>query len=270
MSFLKELGESVKNSELTGFAAQLAYFFLLSLFPLLIFFVTLLSYLPFTEEDILSVIHDFAPGDTMNLIRSTLNEVMSKRNTGLLSFGLLATIWSASRGLHALIKSLNRAYDVEEERPFFIQIGVSILLTLALIFVFFIVLLLPVFGEQIGLYISSKLGFSNLFAVIWESIRWALTPFLLFIIFVVIYFLAPNKKISCTSAFPGAIFAAVGWVVVSFGFSYYVSNFGNYSATYGSIGGIIVLMVWLYLSGIIILIGGEVNALFQARKDNNC
>ncbi|MEI5908588.1 YihY/virulence factor BrkB family protein [Bacillus spongiae] len=270
LSFITELGERVKNSEVSGFAAQLAYFFLLSLFPLLIFLVTLLSYLPYTTEDILQVIEDFAPSETLILIRSTLNEVMEKGNTGLLSFGIIATIWSASRGLHAVIKSLNRAYEVEEERPFLMQIVVSMLLTLALIFVFFLVLLLPVFGEQIGFYISAELGFSRFFSIVWESVRWALTPFVLFVIFVVIYFLGPNKKIRCTSAFPGAIFASIGWVIVSYGFSYYVRIFANYSATYGSIGGVIVLMVWLYLSGIIILIGGEINALYQIRKGENC
>ncbi|MFD2680107.1 YihY/virulence factor BrkB family protein [Bacillus seohaeanensis] len=269
-NFLKKLFIKIKETDVTGLAAQLAYFFLLSLFPLLIFLVTLLPYLPFTQADILGVIRDFAPGESIAMIENTLKEILSNRNTGLLSFSIIATIWSASNGMNAVVKSLNRAYEVEETRTFIVARLMSMVLTLAMIFVFVIALLLPVFGKQIGVFLFTQFGFFDHFHTIWDRVRWTISPIILFIVFVGLYYFAPSKKIKCLSAFPGAIFATVGWVLVSLAFSYYVSNFGNYSATYGSIGGIIVLMIWFYLSGIIILVGGQINALVHIKEGKDC
>ncbi|MCA1060044.1 YihY/virulence factor BrkB family protein [Rossellomorea aquimaris] len=268
--FSKSLFSNISANDVTGLAAQIAYYFLLSLFPLLIFIVTLLPYLPVEQGDILGVVRDFAPGETMSMIEETLQDVMSNRNSGLLSISIIATIWSASNGMNAIVKSLNRAYEVEETRSFIATRLMSILLTFAMILVFVIALLLPVFGKQIGLFLFSQFGFSDQFLAIWNGIRWAISPIILFIIFVGLYYFAPSKRIKCLSAFPGAIFATLGWVLVSLAFSYYVGSFGNYSATYGSIGGIIVLMIWFYLTGIIIMIGGEINALVTIKDNDSC
>ncbi|UTE78250.1 YihY/virulence factor BrkB family protein [Rossellomorea sp. KS-H15a] len=268
--FSKSLFANISANDVTGLAAQIAYYFLLSLFPLLIFIVSLLPYLPFEQGDILGLVRDFAPGETMSMIEETLQDVMSNRNSGLLSVSIIATIWSASNGMNAIVKSLNRAYDVEETRSFIATRLMSILLTFAMILVFVIALLLPVFGKQIGLFLFSQFGFSDQFLTIWNGIRWAITPIILFIIFVGLYYFAPSKRIKCLSAFPGAIFATLGWVLASLAFSYYVGSYGNYSATYGSIGGIIVLMIWFYLTGIIIMIGGEINALVTIKDKDSC
>ena len=268
--FSKSLFSNISANDVTGLAAQIAYYFLLSLFPLLIFVVTLLPYLPVEQGDILGVVRDFAPGETMKMIDETLQDVMSNRNSGLLSISIIATIWSASNGMNAIVKSLNRAYEVSETRSFLVTRFMSILLTLAMILVFVIALLLPVFGKQIGVFLFSQFGFSEQFLAVWNGIRWAISPIILFIIFVGLYFFAPSKRIKCISAFPGAIFATLGWVLVSLAFSFYVGSFGNYSATYGSIGGIIVLMIWFYLTGIIIMIGGEINAIITIKENDSC
>lgn len=268
--FSKSLFSNISANDVTGLAAQIAYYFLLSLFPLLIFIVTLLPYLPIEQGDLLGLVRDFAPGETMSMIEETLQDVMSNRNSGLLSVSIIATIWSASNGMNAIVKSLNRAYDVEESRSFIATRFMSILLTLAMILVFVVALLLPVFGKQIGLLLFSQFGFSEQFLSVWNGIRWAISPIILFIIFVGLYYFAPSKRIKCLSAFPGAIFATLGWVLASLAFSYYVGSFGNYSATYGSIGGIIVLMIWFYLTGIIIMIGGEINALVTIKDKDSC
>ncbi|MGM0852405.1 MAG: YihY/virulence factor BrkB family protein [Bacillota bacterium] len=268
--FSKNLFSNISANDVTGLAAQIAYYFLLSLFPLLIFIVTLLPYLPVDQGDILGLVRDFAPGETMSMIEETLQDIMSNRNSGLLSVSIIATIWSASNGMNAIVKSLNRAYDVEETRSFIATRLMSILLTLAMILVFVVALLLPVFGKQIGLLLFSQFGFSEQFLTVWNGIRWAISPIILFIIFVGLYYFAPSKRIKCLSAFPGAIFATLGWVLASLAFSYYVGSFGNYSATYGSIGGIIVLMIWFYLTGIIIMIGGEINALVTIKDKDSC
>lgn len=264
------LWKRIVEDDVLGLAAQLAYFFLLSLFPLLIFLVTLFPYLPITQVEMLGVIADFAPGQTMVFIESNLNEIMSHQNGTLLSFGIIATVWSASNGLNAIIRALNKAYEVKESRSFFVARGMSIVFTFAMIIVFIIALLLPVFGKQIGLFLFAKFGLSSQFLAFWNMIRWLLSAIIIFIVFLVLYWIAPNKKFKCIDATPGAIFSTVSWLVVSSGFSYYVSNFGNYSAMYGSIGAVIVLMIWFYLSGIIIILGGEINALSSFLKDDNC
>lgn len=267
IEFVKLIVKRVGENDITGFAAQLSYFFLLSLFPMLIFLFTLLPYTPLTQQDIFHLIKDFAPQETYTMIQKTISGIMERRSGGLLSFGVIATLWAASKGMNALMKSLNRAYEVVEKRSFIVTRALSVGLTLALIFVFILALLLPVFGKQLGLFIFSYLGLSDAFLKIWSVIRWILTPVILFLVFLAVYYLAPNIKIKCASAVPGAIFASIGWIIVSLGFSFYVSNFGNYTAMYGSIGTIIIMMLWFYFSAIIIMIGGEINSYFTEKKD---
>lgn len=260
VKFIQGLVKNILDHDVTGMAAQLAYFFLLSLFPLLLFVITLLPYTPLEQQDFLGMIESYAPAEIYNLIDQTLQEILSNRSGGLLSIGIVGTLWSASNGLNALMRSLNRAYDVTEDRNFFIARGLAVVLTVAMILVFIIALILPVFGKQLGVLIFSTFGLSDVFLQIWTWIRWGITPLIIFIIFWIVFFFAPNMKITIRSAIPGALFSALGWIIVSFGFSQYVTQFGNYSATYGSIGAVIILMLWFYISGIIIIIGGEINS----------
>jgi membrane protein len=265
--FFQELIARIQHVDVTALGAQLAFFFLLSLFPLLIFMVTLLPYLNLQEDQLFNILRTYAPGEVYTLIDGTLDEVLSDRNGGLLSIGIIATIWSASNGMNALIKSLNRSYDLNETRPFYIARGISVIFTLLLIMLFVVALALPVFGEQIGTFLFSYLGYEQGFLGAWNQVRWTIPPVMIFIVFMLLYWIAPNRKLYLKSVIPGAIFATVGWIVVSLGFSLYVSSFANYSATYGSIGGIIVLMMWLYFSGTILMIGGQINAVMQERKE---
>ncbi len=258
------------EDDVFGLSAQLAYFFLLSLFPLLIFLVSLLAYLPVSQEDMLNFFSDFVPEDSMALIKSTLAEIMNQHSGKLISIGIIGTIWSASAGLNAILRTLNRAYDVEETRHVLIARGMSILFTIAFIFVFILALMLLVFGKQLGIYLFTKLGFSDNFIGFWNIFRWILSSLILFSIFLFLYWMAPNKSIKCIQAVPGAVFATASWGLVSSGFSYYVNNFGNYTATYGSIGAVIVLMIWFYLTGAVIIIGGEINAAATKMKEGNC
>ncbi|MBS4220241.1 YihY/virulence factor BrkB family protein [Bacillus sp. FJAT-49711] len=267
LKFTKVLIKKIMDNDVAGMAAQLAYFFLLSLFPLLFFIVSLLPFTPLTQQDIFNLIKDIAPAETIAMIEKTLNEVMQNRSGGLLTVGIIGTLWSASNGMNALMKSLNRAYEVKEKRPFFVTRSLAIVFTIAMIFVFILALLLPVFGKQIGIFLFSTFGYSDMFLNIWGVIRWALSPVILFIVFLAIYYLAPSIKIKCITAVPGAIFSSIGWIIVSLGFSFYVSHFGNYTSTYGSIGGIVILMLWFYISAIIIMVGGEINSLFPKKDD---
>ncbi|WP_277586215.1 YihY/virulence factor BrkB family protein [Psychrobacillus antarcticus] len=264
--YINHLILHIQKTDIPGFAAQLAYFFLLSLFPLLIFIITLLPYLNIDEAQVFRLLENYAPQDVYILIEDTLSEVFVNRNGGLLSIGIIGTIWSASNGMNAIVKSLNRSYELEETRPYFIVRFLSIVFTLLMIMLFLVALVLPVFGQQIGTILFSYFGFEESFLKLWSNLRWTISPLIMFIILIALYWIVPNTKLFLRSVLPGAAFAAIGWLLVSLGFSFYVSNFSNYTSTYGSIGGIIVLMLWLYISGNILLVGGQINAVMQERK----
>ncbi|WLR42502.1 YihY/virulence factor BrkB family protein [Bacillus carboniphilus] len=261
IAILTRLFKRLNRHEVFGLSGELAYFFLLSLFPFLLFLITLVGYLPLSAEGILDFIEPYAPEQGMAFIEENVLYIINQENGQLLSIGILVTIWSASNGLNAIIRAFNRAYEVKESRSYLVSRGMSIILTFAMIFVIIISLLLPVFGKQIGSFLFSVLGLSEIFVVLWEAIRWLLSTVIICIVFTGLYFFAPNKKLKLSESYPGALFATVGWIVVSYLFSYYVSNFGNYSATYGSLGAVIILLIWFYLTGLIIIIGGEINAV---------
>ncbi|MBD0408962.1 YihY family inner membrane protein [Bacillus sp. 1021] len=266
MSFIKELFARFSLHEGQSKSAELAYFFLLSLFPLMIFMLTLTAYLPISAEDVLGAVDQYAPDSAMSMVKSITEQTLNKRSGGLLSFGIIAVIWSASNGMNAIVRAFNHAYEVEENRSFIIIRLTSIFLTIAMVVTILIALLLPVFGREIGLLAADFIGAPGLFLQVWSVVRWGISPLILLIVFTALYIFAPNKRLSLRFVLPGAVFAAAGWIIVSMLFSFYVGTFANYSATYGSIGGIIVLMIWFYLTGTLLILGGEINALLHKRK----
>ena len=232
IGFVKELLTRIKKVDVTGLGSQLAFFFLLSLFPLLIFLFTLLPYLNLDEGQIFIMIREYAPVSVALLIEDTLDEILKNRNGGLLSIGALATVWSASKGMNALSKALNLSYFTKETRSFIFSRGMSIVFTLMLIGVLLIALILPIFGQQIGMLVFSYLGLEEGFLRLWNGLRWFIPPVLIFTVFSLVYWIVPDLKIRFISVVPGAIFATVGWIITSLGFAFYVGNYGSYSATY--------------------------------------
>ena len=272
LRFLKKLYGRLEAHNISGLSAQLSYFFFLSLFPLLMAVFSLLPFLPVSEEDILYFLEDFAPEETIAVLESAVERILADHNGKILSISILITLWSASNGMNAIIRAMNLAYEVKENRPFFITRGISVLLTAAMIFVILVALALPVFGKQLGIYLFSKFGLTGDFLSAWHSFRWGVSSIVLFIVFTFLYYFTPNKRISCVSAIPGALVSTAGWMVSSLAFSYYVDRFAHYSYTYGSLGGIIVLLLWLYITAYILIIGGEVNAMISEkdREDGRC
>lgn len=191
---------------------------------------------------------------------------MNQQNGQLLSIGIIGTLWSASNAINAIMRGFNRAYDVEEDRSFIVARLLAIVLTIAMVLVICVAFLLPIFGKMIGVYIFTFLGLSEGFLTVWGTLRWVVSSVVFFIVLMALYKLAPNKRIYLKNVVWGALFATIGWQLVSLAFSYYVNTMGNYSATYGSLGTVIVLMIWFYLSGIIIMIGGAINAI--SRKNS--
>lgn len=269
-SLLKLLWHRIDEDDLPGLSAQLAYYFLLSLFPLLIVLFTLLPYIPIPHQDMLGLIRDFAPVEAMDLIEKNVHDIMNDRNGGLLSFGIIGTIWSASNGIEAIVKAFNKAYNVKESRSFIVSRGMAILLTFGMILVLILAIVLPIFGREIGLFLFSRMGYTTEFIRLWDTLSRLVSAIILFLIFTGLYWIAPNVKLKCRSAFPGAAFATIGWIISSLGLTFYVGNISNYSLTYGSIGAIIVLMIWLYISAFIIILGGEINAFYSEKNRKNC
>lgn len=264
--FGKYLYERMIDVDVFGLSAQLAYFFLLSLFPFLLFLVTLLGYLPIDEDYLLRFFEIYVPTEILTLIENNLTKITNRQNGSLLSIGLIGTLWSASNGVNAITRAFNFAYRVEENRSFLTARLIAIGLTIAMIVIISTALLLPVFGELIAAYFFSFLGMSESFLMIWNILRWIASSFVFFIVFIALYKLAPNLSLSFRETVWGAIFATISWQLVSLIFSYYVSSIGNYSATYGSLGTIIILMIWFYISGMIMLTGGVINTVIHDRS----
>jgi len=262
-----EMYEKIEKADVFGLAAQLAYFFLLSLFPFLLVLVTLIGFLPFDDIAVISFINRYTPDEISQLIETNVQQLMHQQSGGLLSIGIIATLWSASNGVNAIMRGFNRAYEVEENRSFIVSRLIAIVLTIGMIIVIITALLLPVFGRMIGVYLFSFFGWSEGFITVWESARYVSSSVVFFVVFLALYVLAPNKRIYFKNAIWGAIFATVFWQLVSLGFSFYVNTLGNYSATYGSLGAVIVLMLWFYISGIIIMLGGVINAFIRGKSN---
>ncbi|MEK4427070.1 YihY/virulence factor BrkB family protein [Solibacillus sp. FSL K6-1523] len=265
--FIQDLIYRIRRSDMSGMGAQLAFFFLLSFFPMLIFMVTLLPYLNLEQGQVFDFLNTIMPDEVYGFIEGTLVDVLNKQNSGLLSIGILGTIWSASKGVDALMKALNRAYDVEGKVNLKNRLW-SLIFTVSLVAVILLALVLPVFGQQIGRIVFSYFGVTSTFEEIWNFVRWIMPPALISIVLIAMYWIVPNTnpRLTIISVLPGAIFATAGWLILTYGFSFYISNFGNYSKTYGSIGGIIILMLWLYFTGMVLILGGLLNATVQKRQ----
>ncbi|MCM3714085.1 YihY/virulence factor BrkB family protein [Alkalihalobacillus oceani] len=262
--FIKQL----KTDPIPDWAATLAYYFMLSIFPLLIFMLALIPYFNLDGDMIGQLIHDYLPADLADLISTTILEVVSEPQGGLLSFGILATIWSASNGVNALIRAVNRSYNIEETRNFLKLRILSIFLTLGMIIVIVATLLLPVFGNVIIRFIETYFFLPEETAVLLNMLRWVIGIALMTFVLMILYWVSPNVRLKFRDVIVGALTATVSWQIISFAFSSYVSNFGNFSATYGSLGGVIILMLWFFLTGLILVLGGELNAsLYLQKKD---
>jgi membrane protein len=263
---VKELGRRVyheiQGDDCFGRAAQLAYYFLFALFPFFLFLTTLLGYLPIPNllDRIMEMLAPLLPGDALRLVQDNLHQLVTGERGGLLSFGILAALWTSSSALTAIIDSLNRAYDVEEGRPFWKVRGTAILLTVGLSAFIIVALVLLTFGPQLGRWIADLVGLGRVFELSWNILRWPVIVGLLILAMALLYYFAPDVEQKWQFLTPGSAVAVIGWLLTSLGFAFYVNNFGSYNATYGTIGGVIVLLTWMYLSGLFVLIGGEINA----------
>ena len=258
----------IRDDDIFALAAQLAYYLILSFFPFLIFLLTLIGFSNLDSMEVLGALRAMLPTSAFELIYSVIIEVIEKQNTGLLGASLLLVIWSASSAFRAVIKGINKAYGLNENRSFIKRAFIAIICTFALAFVILLTLVMLVFGGLIGDLLASYLPFPTVVYRVWNFLRYVLVVFMMILIFASIYRYTPYKMLRWREVIPGAIACTIGWLVVSLGFSFYINNFSNYSKIYGGLGAVIILITWLYLTSIILIIGGEINSLIVIRKTN--
>lgn len=261
------LDECYKDDVL-GHAAQLAFYFLFALFPMLIFLAALVGYLPIPQllDRMIDYLSQVLPTTAIVLVRQTLLEITRRQRSGLLSFGLIATVWAASSGLHALISSLNVAYSVKNFRPWWKDRLLAIALTFGFSILIIAALAIVFFGGNLGALLAQEFNLGRTFRTGWTLLQWPTMVLFLLFGLELLYYSAPHRPMRWRWLTPGASFALVAWLVISYAFKWYVSRVANYTLTYGSLGSVIVLMLWLYLTSIAILVGGEINGLLERRK----
>ncbi|MFL6374533.1 MAG: YihY/virulence factor BrkB family protein [Pyrinomonadaceae bacterium] len=261
----KRVWADIVNDRVFGRSAELAYYFLLALFPLLLFLTSVIGLIMGSgtglRHSLFNYLSAVLPGSAGQLVDSTMFEVSAASGSGKIGFGILAALWAASNGMGAIGDSLNAAYKVEESRPWWKQRLMAVGLTLVLGFLIISALVLVLYGGKIAVWLAASYGFGSLFTTAWSVIQWPIVLAFLLLGFAMIYYWGPDlgdqdwKWVT-----PGSVIAVVIWLLVSFAFRLYLHFFDSYSATYGSLGAVIVLMLWFYLTGAAILIGGEINS----------
>ena len=271
---LKRLIKRINDDDVFGRAAQLSYYFLLALFPLLLVLINLLGFMAQQGTEfrikLISYLGAVMPSSAVALVHTTLDEISAASGSGKLSLGLLAALWAASNGMGAISQTLNVAYDVRETRPWWKVRLISGALTVALSVLIISALTIVLYGGSIGEALASRNGLGQLFTVLWSILQWPIALGFVLATFNLIYNFAPNLSSVRRRWFtPGAVVGVALWLFISFAFRVYLHYFNSYSVTYGSLGALIVLMLWFYLTGVAILIGGEVNCEWDEHSDQD-
>jgi membrane protein len=254
--------EGVQRKHTLQMAAGLSYYFVMSLFPLLIVFAATVASLPVPNlfDQALGLASRFMPHESMGLIKAVLRQVITPHRGKFMSFGIVGTIWAASGGFSSMMEALNVAYDVPESRPFWktrpLAIGLTFLIGILLV----IALALMLVGPNFGGWLAAKVGLGSIFVAVWPYLRWSIAVAFAVLAIELIYFLAPNVRQRFRRTLPGAALAVACWLLLSWALGIYFQHFTNLNKTYGTLAAAIALMVWLYWTAFAILLGGEINA----------
>jgi membrane protein len=245
-----------------GLAAELAYYFFLALFPALLFLVALISFIP--VEGLLSTITTtlgrVAPSEALTLIQDQILKIANNKDGGLLTLGMIGTIWSTSSGVTAIIDTLNQAYDIQEARPWWKVRLIALALTISLAVFIVVSTTLVMVGPTLGERVAAWAHLGPAFAWTWKILQWPVVFCLVTLAIAMVYYYAPDAEQEWIWITPGSILATILWLLTSLVFRFYLTHFTSYNATYGAIGGAIVLMLWFYVSALAVLVGAEMNA----------
>lgn len=273
MPFTKKLIKEFSADDIGGLAAELSYRYFLALFPFFIFLAALGGFIASAAsiddptQKLMNQIGESLPADARSVLETQVRSVLEGHNGGLLSIGIIGAIWAASGAMKAVIKALNRAYDVPETRPFWKSMSLAVGMTVAATFGILGSFVLLIATQAFGRDIADAMNAGHQFELTVQILRWPAVILLVMTAVALLYWLAPNLDVPFHWISPGAVLFTVTWVVASIAFGLYVANFSSYNATYGTLGGVVVLLIWLYLTNLVFLIGAEVDALLAEEKE---
>lgn len=258
----------VKRDDIFALASQLAYYLVLSFFPFLMFLFTLIGFINLDSTTVLEALQTILPITVFELVETIILEIVDSQNTGLLGVSVLLAVWTASSGFRAVIKGVNKAYNLHENRNYIRRAIMSFLSIIALAITILLSLSLLVFGDVISKHLISNLPFTEVLNIVWNILRYGVIILILILIFASIYRYTPAEKVKWKYVLPGAVFTTIGWLIISLVFSFYINNYSNYSRFYGSLAAVFILMIWLFLTSIIFMLGVEINAVLEINKVN--
>lgn len=267
LHLIKDFLRRMKEDDISAWASKLTFFILLSIFPFMIFLIEILSHVSIDSSEGIQELTQFFPPEILALLELIVEDITKTDSpSSVLPIAIIAAVWAASKGILAIISGLNVAYDETETRNYFFLRLISIIYTIAFAIIILITLVLMVFGNKIIRFITLNVPFLADQAAFFDSVRVIFSVFSIFIFFTLLYNTIPNRKITFRDVIPGALFATFGWISLSYLFSIYVNASKSISYMYGSLTSIILLMLWLYISCTIIMIGGEINAVVSKHK----
>lgn len=263
MRFIETTQARMIDSEISNTSVVVAYYLLLSLFPLLIAVGNILPYLNINPNDVLPYIAEVIPQAIFKDLEPAIQAVLTQRSSGLLSVSAVAALWSASQSINALQIAMNKAYGVMPRKNFIIVRVVSLLVILLFLIAMVGVIVILGLGQNIVEFLQPIFHFTIDFVDTFQTLKWPVTSVALFVIMSLIFFVVPNAKLTIRSVLPGAIFATVGWMILSQAFGLYLKYFSSKIASYQIIGSFIVLMLWLNFAATIMILGGIINAVVE-------
>lgn len=261
---IKNVSADIAENHMGAYAAQTAYFFMLCMIPIILLLLTMVQYTPVTKADVMTAVIQVFPASVDSLITSIVNQVYNQ-STGIIPITIIVALWSAGKGVLAMTSGLNCIYGCRETRNYiFLRIRATIY-TVMFIIVIILLLVLSVFGNTLNLFIAGHIPFLKKISDWLIMSRTFITPTVLVVFSLMIYRFLPNRRGRFRDQLPGAMFAAVGWMVVSWVFSIYLDVFEGFSSMYGSLTTIVLIMLWMYFCMYCILLGAEMNVLLVGK-----
>lgn len=266
---IKGFTNRLKDDHISAFSAQAAFFLIMSIVPFLSLLLTLIKYLPISQTMLLDTVINVTPVPFEPLVTTILEELFAKSNGAILSVSVLVAIWSAAKGVLAIVRGLQAVYHVNESRNYFVLRFISAIYTVIFVTAIILTLLLLVFSNQIYYALKADFPTAADFISIFIKQKFLLALCLLTLFFLVVYKLVRRSNNSFISLIPGAVIAALSWIVFSYAFSVYIDKFSDFSYTYGSLTTIVLLMLWVYFCMYLLFIGAEINSYFEVFIENS-
>lgn len=265
----KELAYRYQEHSVSAYSAQMAFFLMLSIFPFFIFLFTVLGRLSINSDILITVLETFFPKEVHKLTIAFIETQIVVEGNRLLSISILGIIWSASKGVRALMVSMNKAYEIKETRSFLIVKFLDMIYTVLIVLVILVLLTLPNIGIEVFNFINQYVNINWEIFETFNLVKTILIPSTLTLLMGLIYKYVPNIKLKFKDIIWGTTFSIVGWAFLSYFFTIFVNEFANYKVVYGSLATVIILMFWLYFSSMLLIIGGEINSIIKESYNTN-